>query len=99
MLASCTVQQVNVFRRMYSHHNPDRPVEEIVGAMPSEKLDHALDQVQGSAIQKDFIDIVFDGPPGAQAGRFVEVEDSTGAGIKVGEWIQDGDYWRLRITI
>jgi len=49
----------------------------------------------------ELIDIVFDGPPGLQAGagRFVEVEDGAGRSIKVGEWIKkpnDG-YWRLRI--
>lgn len=46
------------------------------------------------------IHIVFDGPPGHESGRFVEVEDETGAGIKVGEWREvapfDGPtYWHL----
>ncbi|MEU2237553.1 hypothetical protein, partial [Streptomyces vietnamensis] len=46
----------------------------------------------------DFIDIVFDGPPAAQSGRFVEVENPSGASIKVGEWIErDGGRWALRI--
>lgn len=44
------------------------------------------------------IDIVFDGPPGPEAGRFVEVEDSWGKSISIGEWIQRADgYWVLRI--
>ena len=44
------------------------------------------------------IDIVFDGPPGPVAGRFVEVEDDSGASIGVGEWIErDDGYWALRI--
>ena len=44
------------------------------------------------------IDIVFDGPPGPEAGRFVEVEDEDGKSIKVGEWIQrDDGFWALRI--
>ena len=44
-----------------------------------------------------FVDIVFDGPPGQQAGRFVEVENSDGQSIKFGEWIQRKDgYWVLR---
>lgn len=48
--------------------------------------------------QIDFIDIVFDGPPGHKAGRFVEVEDSEHRSIRVGEWHQrDEDYWVLRI--
>lgn len=45
-----------------------------------------------------YVDIVFDGPPGPTAGRFVEVEDSSGASIKLGEWIKrDDDFWVLRI--
>ena len=33
------------------------------------------------------IDIVFDGPPGPESGRFVEVEDEQGHNINAGEWI------------
>lgn len=44
------------------------------------------------------IDIVFDGPPGHQAGRFVEVENQQGASIRVGEWVHRPDgYWVLRL--
>lgn len=45
----------------------------------------------------EHIDIVFDGPPSHESGRFVEVEDEIGASVKVGTWIEEGDYWRLRI--
>jgi hypothetical protein len=46
-----------------------------------------------------FIDIVFDGPPGPESGRFVEVEDSSGRSIKIGEWLQRNDgYWVLRFN-
>lgn len=46
----------------------------------------------------EFIDIVFDGPPGPECGRFVEVEDPQQASIGVGEWIHREDgYWALRI--
>jgi len=45
------------------------------------------------------IDIVFDGPPGPEAGRFVEVEDDAGKSIKFGEWVHRPDgYWVLRLT-
>lgn len=45
------------------------------------------------------IDIVFDGPPGPEAGRFVEVENDAGESIKFGEWVQRPDgYWALRIN-
>jgi hypothetical protein len=44
------------------------------------------------------IDIVFDGPPGPVAGRFVEVEDANGWSFNAGEWLQRPDgYWVLRI--
>ena len=42
------------------------------------------------------IQIVFDGPPDAETGRFVEVEDENGASISVGEWVhRDDGYWAL----
>ncbi len=45
-----------------------------------------------------FVDIVFDGPPGPTAGRFVEVENESGASISFGEWVErDDGYWVLRI--
>lgn len=45
-----------------------------------------------------FIDIVFDGPPGATSGRFVEVENSRRESINCGEWMKrDDDYWVLRV--
>ena len=43
------------------------------------------------------IDIVFDGPPSHESGRFVEVESPPGTGINFGEWIKrDDGYWVLR---
>jgi len=43
------------------------------------------------------VDVVFDGPPGQVAGRFVEVEDHTGKSVGVGTWLQrDDGYWVLR---
>lgn len=41
--------------------------------------------------------IIFDGPPGPEAGRFVEVETADGQSIRAGEWRQIGDYWHLVI--
>lgn len=43
------------------------------------------------------IQIRFDGPPGPVSGRFIEVEDEQGRGVKVGEWKQDGTDWLLII--
>ena len=45
------------------------------------------------------IDIVFDGPPGPESGRFIEVEKLDGKGVKTGEWIERMDgYHVLRLT-
>ena len=47
-------------------------------------------------IQK--INIIFDGPPGNESGRFVEVENEQGASIGVGEWVSLGDgLWALSL--
>ena len=50
----------------------------------------------------NYIDIVFDGPPGPNADghhcNFVEVENPDGSGARVGEWIDRGNgLWALRI--
>ncbi|WP_312903765.1 hypothetical protein [Stutzerimonas nitrititolerans] len=40
--------------------------------------------------------IVFDGPPGPEAGRFVEVENADGFSVNAGEWKQRADgLWEL----
>lgn len=55
------------------------------GALTAEKAAH--------------VDIVFDGPPGPESGRFVEVEDASGKSINFGQWVKREDgYWVLRIA-
>ena len=45
-----------------------------------------------------YFDVVFDGPPGPVAGRFVECENECGASISIGEWVHRPDgCWALRI--
>ena len=45
------------------------------------------------------INVIFDGPPGPESGRFVEVETDDGHSINAGEWIERPDgLWALRIT-
>jgi hypothetical protein len=45
------------------------------------------------------INIIFDGPPSHESGRFVEVENDAGESIKAGEWSERPDgLWVLRIT-
>ena len=43
------------------------------------------------------IRIIFDGPPGPDGGRFIEVEGESGESINIGEWIECGSYWHLEI--
>jgi hypothetical protein len=46
-----------------------------------------------------FFDVVFDGPPSHDSGRFVEVEDEQGRSFNAGEWIDRGNgLWALRIN-
>ena len=45
------------------------------------------------------IHIVFDGPPGPESGRFVEVETPSGRSIRAGIWKKRRDgYWVLILT-
>ena len=40
--------------------------------------------------------IVFDGPPGNESGRFVEVENEAGASISAAQWTNMGNgMWKL----
>jgi len=44
------------------------------------------------------INIILDGPPGPESGRFIEVEDDAGNSLSVGTWRQRKDgRWALRI--
>ena len=43
------------------------------------------------------LNIVFDGPPGPEAGRFVGAEDAFGDEIRGGRWIVEGDRHILAI--
>jgi len=49
--------------------------------------------------ERNFVDIVFDGPPSHEGARFIEVEDSRGNSICFAQWVQREDgYWALRLT-
>lgn len=53
----------------------------------------------GAVSAGTFVDIVFDGPPGHESGRFVEVENAAGASIVFARWVERADgYWALRLT-
>lgn len=49
------------------------------------------------------INIIFDGHPGPEGPRFVEIENDEGKSIRIGDWEPDPrpeheGYWRLRIV-
>ena len=47
---------------------------------------------------KDWIDIVFDGPPNLSGPRFIEAQNPERQSIDAGEWIErDDEFWVLRI--
>jgi hypothetical protein len=49
---------------------------------------------------RTYLDVVFDGPPSHESGRFVEVENLEGFSVGVGEWIDRGNgYWALRLPV
>ena len=50
-----------------------------------------------SPVGEDAVYVIFDGPPGPEAGRFVEVHDSRGRSVGDGRfsWVQAGQYWTL----
>lgn len=45
-LNQCTESQVKVFKRMYAFKHLDWSIEQVVEAMPEEKVDWALTQVE-----------------------------------------------------
>jgi len=71
-------------------------------AMEQERIRAGLRKMDASLGREpmpEYIDIVFDGPPGPEAPRFVEVENREGASIEVGEWVpRPGGHWALRIA-
>jgi hypothetical protein len=57
----------------------------------------AMESNQENANRNAYFNVVFDGPPGPEAPRFVEVEDERGKSMNFGEWVQRPDgYWALR---
>ncbi|MDY0883611.1 hypothetical protein ACFPL7_15945 [Dongia soli] len=51
----------------------------------------------------DYIAIVFEGAPNHEGARFVQVENSQGESIRLGEWIKAADAvndrWELRLFV
>jgi hypothetical protein len=52
------------------------------------------------AVPRTKVHIVFDGPPGPTAGRFIETELPDGKGIGLGEWVvRENGHWALVIEV
>ncbi len=51
-LEQCTDDQVLMFKRMYSHGNLKASINEVVEAIPEDKLDRAMQQVQRTLDKK-----------------------------------------------
>lgn len=65
-----------------------------IEGIQKESIRKALEEFAGPG---RFIDIVFDGPPGPEGPRFVEVENDRQQGVSIGEWLEREKYHVLRI--
>jgi hypothetical protein len=54
-LAKCTDAQVNLFKRMYSHKNLDRDINDIVDHMSEDSLDRAMEQVRQTLVKNGLV--------------------------------------------
>ena len=55
-------------------------------------------RLSADAAPVEAVHVVFDGPPGHDAGRFVECETPDGRSFNAGEWHERSDgFWELRI--
>jgi hypothetical protein len=68
-----------------------RCTDSIVGINPKPKQKEAMKE-------PTYLDVVFDGPPSHESGRFIEVEHN-GRSINAGEWIEKDGLWYLRIDL
>ena len=46
LLSQCTDNQQLFFKRMYSHNNLERTIEDCINMMDESKLDHAISQCE-----------------------------------------------------
>lgn len=78
---------------------PDPRIGGLFTVKPHGSLEPGHGVLVEAQINIQAIDVVFDGPPSHESGRFVEVEDLDGRSMSVGEWIDRGDgLWALRIN-
>ena len=51
-LSQCTEEQRDLFKRMYSHTDLTKHINDVVDSMPDEKLDWAMHQIQNTLKKK-----------------------------------------------
>ncbi len=52
-LSKCTEAQQHLFKRMYSHLNLNKPIDQIVDEMSEDKLDWAMQQVASTLRKRE----------------------------------------------
>ena len=52
-LVKCTTEEQKMFKRMYSHNNLEKPINEIVDELHVAKLDNAMKQIERTLAKKD----------------------------------------------
>lgn len=66
----------------------------------TEQRDALKAEVERLRAAQTYLDVVFDGPPSHESGRFVEVENLEGFSVGAGEWIDRGNgFWALRLPV
>ena len=50
-LLKCSEKQQLLFKRMYSHNNLDKSIDEVINDMPEDKLDWAMQQVEKTLLK------------------------------------------------
>lgn len=96
----------DIAQKSYRKRDGSKPTrsEVLEASKCSDLCDKIIDRLRAIVERKENnmekpINILFDGPPGPESGRFVEVETDDGKSIRAGEWIEREDgLWALRIT-
>ena len=51
LLSQCNEEQQLLFKRMYSHHNLELPINEVVDKIDESKIEHAISQSKRTALK------------------------------------------------
>jgi len=78
-------------------HYSDGPCDDAIDALAI--VEAEFGRLVASTMSEDIF-VVFDGPPGHESGRFIDVENARGQSVNAGEWSQRDDrMWQLHICI